>query len=79
MTFCVTGKSNLEDMRKMIAQETKTANNIKSRTNRHAVQESLQQVTTYLKTLKEIPTNGMCLLSGRGCQTTNAHESKSYI
>ena len=44
--------------------ELSTANNIKSRQNRHSVKEALNTIITQLKTLKEIPANGMAIFAG---------------
>ena len=44
--------------------ELSTANNIKSRQNRQSVQEALRTIIRQLKTIKQIPDNGMAIFAG---------------
>jgi peptide subunit release factor 1 (eRF1) len=54
----------------MLDDELKTANNIKSRANRHSVVESIKHLNYYLKSLKSIPENGLALFSGECTEIT---------
>lgn len=49
-----------------MAAELAAATNIKDRINRHAVADSLTQIKHALKTLREVPENGLAIFSGAG-------------
>lgn len=53
-------------MKALVAAEIAAATNIKDRLNRHAVADSLTAIKNALKTLREIPSNGLAIFSGDG-------------
>jgi len=85
ITYCISSHTSILDARNMIQQEFKTASNIKDRSNRQLVQDSLQKCQTQLKNFKQIPANGMCLLAGvikpmkHHSIIDNAENKQSYI
>lgn len=64
MTYFIAAGSSITQARALMSKELVAASNIKSRENRHHVLQSVSWCATYLQSLKEVPSNGLLLLSG---------------
>jgi peptide chain release factor subunit 1 len=72
ITFYVPPTTRLIDLNKMVNSEISKTPNIKSRQTRQGVQSSLQAISTHMKNMKTIPSNGVAIFSG---PTTEGFES----
>ena len=64
VTLYVPASTKIIDLSKMINSEISKTSNIKLRQTRQGVQDALQAVSTTLKKLREIPTNGLAIFTG---------------
>lgn len=64
VTIYLPANSNLWLARDHVAQELKTASNIKNKNVGKAVAEALRSIGYRLKTLKDIPENGLVICGG---------------
>lgn len=72
VTLYVPGSTNPNDLVRMIRSELSKAPNIKIRQTRQGVQDALQAVLTNIKGLRQLPRNGVVIMTG---QTTTHFES----
>ena len=72
VTFYVPNTTKVSDFSKMVNSEISKASNIKDRQTRQGVQEALQAVSTHVKRMKTIPSNGVAIFTG---STTEGFES----
>jgi peptide subunit release factor 1 (eRF1) len=61
----ITPKTNLVELKAFVASEIATSRNIKSALNRKAVGESLRSIQMKLKSIKELPSNGIVMYAGQ--------------
>ena len=64
VTIYLPANGNLWLTRDHVAQELKTASNIKNKNVGKAVAEALRSIGYQLKVLKEVPTNGLVICGG---------------
>jgi len=64
ITWVVTGKQNIGDIRSRLNNEMATAGNIRDRTNRHSVTTALKAVSDILNGFRAIPDSGLAIFSG---------------
>ena len=64
VSFILKPDSKLSLSIKRIETELSTVVNIKDRTNRHSVLSALKKIKEYLKSLKQIPSNGIAIFCG---------------
>lgn len=57
--------TKLIDVSKMISSEITKANNVKCRVTRQNTSKALQSISTHLKSLNIIPTNGLIIFTGQ--------------
>ena len=69
VTLYVPSTTKINDLSKMINSEISKTSNIKLRQTRQGVQDALQAVSTNIKKLKEIPTNGLAIFTGHTSET----------
>lgn len=72
ITMYIPGSTKLSDLSKMITTEIAEASNIKSRQTRQGVQDALQSVSTHVKSMKKLPSNGVVIMTG---ETTTGFEN----
>jgi peptide chain release factor subunit 1 len=72
ITLYIPASTKISDLSKMIITEISEASNIKSRQTRQGVQDALQAVSTHIKRMKKLPTNGVVIMTG---ETTTGFES----
>lgn len=65
VSYYVPQGANIVDARERIQHELATAANIKDKTNRHSVIDSLKAVSDELSKYKVLPDTGMAVFAGR--------------
>lgn len=72
ITLYIPGSTKVSDLSKMVTTEMSESANIKSRQTRQGVQAALQAVSTHVKRMKALPSNGVVIMTG---ETTTKFES----
>jgi peptide subunit release factor 1 (eRF1) len=64
VTFYIPPNTKVSDLSKRINLEVSKTPNIKSRQTRQGVQDALQAVSTHVKRMKSLPSNGVAIFAG---------------